>query len=156
MTDDDAPAAGAPPNAGRNAGRAPPFVKGRSGNPAGKKKGTKHRKTLLLAAMTTDDRAAIVAKIIKQARNGCRPSQRLIADRIEPARRGSPVKFPLPAIKTTGDVVVALASITAAMAAGKLSPAEAVEVAAIVELVRRAIETQEIEARLRTMEERFK
>jgi hypothetical protein len=58
-------------------------------------------------------------------------------------------------IKTTADVVSALAAVTAAMASGHLSPAEAVEVASVVELQRRAIETQEIEIRLHALEARF-
>jgi hypothetical protein len=152
VTDDD-------PNAGPNAGPkrtgAPPFVKGQSGNPRGKKPGTKHRKTLLLAAMSDDDRAAIVGKIIRQARRGDRASQKLIVDRTEPPRRGSPVKFPLPPVVTTADVVAAQTAITAAMAAGRISPAEAVEVSAVVELVRRAIETSQLEARLLAIETRM-
>jgi hypothetical protein len=147
-------------NAGTNAGPkrrgAPPFVKGKSGNPAGKKKGTKHRRTLLLAAMTADDHAAIVEKIIRQAKRGCRPSQRLIVDRTEPPRRGSPVKFPLPPIKTAGDIVSALAAVAAAMAVGKISTAEALEVAGVIELSRRAIETQEIETGMQELEGKFK
>jgi hypothetical protein len=133
-----------------------PFPPGKSANPAGMKKGTKHRRTLLLAAMTADDHASIVAKIIRQAKRGCRPSQRLIVDRTEPPRHGSPVKFPLPEIKTAGDIVSALAAVAAAMAAGKISTAEALEVAGVVELSRRAIETQEIETRMSELEGKFK
>jgi hypothetical protein len=138
----------------RKVGR--PFPPGKSANPSGMKRGTKHRRTVLLAAMTAEDHAAIVEKIIKQAKRGCRPSQRLIVDRTEPPRRGSPVKFSLPEIKTAGDIVSALAAVAAATAAGQLSPAEALEVAGVVELSRRAIETQEIEAGMRALEERFK
>jgi hypothetical protein len=59
----------------------------------------------------------------------------------------------LPEIKTTADVVAAQAAVTAAMARGKLSPAEAVEVASVVELMRRSIETNEIEGRLAAIED---
>jgi hypothetical protein len=157
MTDDDDP--NTAPNAGPNAGPkrtgAPPFVKGRSGNPAGKKRGTKHRKTLLLAAISDDDRAAIVAKIIRQARQGCRASQKLIVDRTEPPRRGRPVKFPIPALVTVSDIVAAQTAITVAMSAGRLTPSEASEVSAVVELARRAIETNEIETRIAQLEQRI-
>lgn len=135
--------------------RGKPFVKGKSGNPAGLKPGTRHRKTLMLEHMSDDDRAAIVAKIIRQAKRGDRPSQKMIVDRIEPPRKGRAAPFPLPPIKTTGDVVAALEAITTAMAAGQLSPAEAVEISAVVELQRRAIETAEIETRLKAIEQRM-
>ena len=149
----------AKPKAGSNAG--PPkktgkrFVKGKSGNPAGMKPGTKHRKTLMLERMAEDDRGTIVDKIIRQAKRGCRVSQKLIVDRIEPPRKGRAAPFALPAIKTTADVVDALSAVSAAMAAGLLSPQEAVEIGAVIELARRAIEQQDLEARIRAMEEQF-
>lgn len=136
--------------------RGKPFVKGKSGNPAGLKPGTRHRKTLMLEHMSDDDRAAIVSKIIRQAKRGDRPSQKMIVDRIEPPRKGRAAPFSLPPIKTAADVVGALATVTAAMAAGKISPAEAVEIAAVIETARRAIETQDVETRLHALEARFK
>jgi hypothetical protein len=132
------------------------FRKGQSGNPAGRRKGTRNRKTILLEAMTDEDREAIVAKIIRQAKRGDRASQKMIVDRLEPPRKGRAAPFKLPLIKTTADVVTALEAVTAAMAGGHISPAEAVEVASVVELQRRAIETQELEVRLHTIEERFR
>jgi hypothetical protein len=41
------------------------------------------------------------------------------------------------------------------MAAGQISPAEAVEIASVVELQRRAIETQDLEVRVHMIEERM-
>ncbi|MET4801412.1 DUF5681 domain-containing protein [Bradyrhizobium sp. LB11.1] len=150
---DDAPAPPVPVNNRSKTGR---FQKGAaSANPSGRRKGTRNRRTLLIEAMTEDDRSDIVAKIIRQAKRGDRASQKLIVDRIEPPRRGRAAPFPLPAIKTTGDVVAALQAITTAMAAGQLSPAEAVEISAVVELQRRAIETAEIETRLKAIEQRI-
>jgi DNA-binding GntR family transcriptional regulator len=110
---------------------------------------------MALEIMTADDRGAIVERIIKQARNGCRASQRLIVDRLEPPRKGRAAPFPLPPIKTAADVVNALAAVTAALAAGTISPDEALQLANVVELMRRAIETEEHEIRLRELEKRF-
>jgi len=150
---------GATPKAGSKAGSAKKtgkrFVKGQSGNPVGMKPGTKHRKTLMLEHMTEDDRAIIVDKIVRQAKRGCRVSQKLIVDRVEPPRKGRAAPFALPAIKSAADVVGALEAVTAAMAVGRISPAEAVEIAGVVELQRRAIETVEIERRIAAMEERM-
>lgn len=60
--------------------------------------------------------------------------------------------FTLPAVKTTGDIVAAQEAITAAVAEGKLAPSEAVEVANILDLQRKAIRTNEHEARLAAIE----
>jgi hypothetical protein len=71
------------------------------------------------------------------------------------ASKGDPVAISLPAVRTASDVTDALAAITAAMAGGQLSPAEANEVAGIIELQRRGIETVEIVARLARLEEKM-
>jgi hypothetical protein len=142
-----------PVNNRTKAGR---FQKGKpSANPAGRKKGALNHRTLLLEAMTADDRATIMAKIIRQARAGDRASQRLIVDRLEPPRKGRAAPFPLPEIKTTGDVVKALATVTAAVAAGQISPDEALQLAGVIEVQRKAIETQELETRLHALERKF-
>jgi hypothetical protein len=159
MSDDDENAApkaaeNAAPNAAAKKVIGRPFPKGRSANPAGKKRGTKHRKTLWLEAMSEDDRAAIIAKATRLAKKGDRVVLRMVIDRIDPVRRR--VRFPLPSIKTTGDVVNAQAAITAAMAAGKISAAEAFEIGAVVDMTRHAIETHDNEVRLKQLEERFK
>jgi hypothetical protein len=153
VTDDDLNAA---QNAAAKKVRGKPFPKGRSANPAGKKRGTRHKKTLWIEAMSEGDRAAIIAKVIKLAKAGDRVALRMVTDRIDPPRKGRAVRFRLPPIKTTGDVVAALASVTAAMSRGQLSPDEAVEVASVIDLQRRAIELQDVEARLKGLEDRFK
>jgi len=44
---------------------------------------------------------------------------RLVLDRVYPARKGSPVTLPLPAIKGAADVSTALSAVTAASASGE-------------------------------------
>lgn len=60
--------------------------------------------------------------------------------------------FNLPAVKTTGDIVAAHEFLTAAVAEGRLAPSEALEVANILDLQRKAISTNEHEARLAAIE----
>jgi uncharacterized protein YqgV (UPF0045/DUF77 family) len=144
-----------PPKAGSKAGPAKKvgkrFTKGASGNPRGMKKGTKHRRTLLLAEMSQDDRAAIVEKIIKQALRGCRVSQRMIQDRIEPVRRAR-LKFKLRPMATIADVVAAFDDIAAAVASGELTLDEAAAASIFIEKKRDAIETYDHEVRLKALE----
>ncbi|NEU95666.1 hypothetical protein [Bradyrhizobium uaiense] len=68
-------------------------------------------------------------------------------------RKGRPVQFELPALNTAADIVSAQAAISAAMSAGTLTPTEATEVSAVVELHRKAIETAEHEAFIEKIEE---
>jgi hypothetical protein len=51
------------------------------------------------------------------------------------------------------DITKALGVIAKAMAAGELTPDEAGTIASVIELKRRAIETMDIEVRLRKLEE---
>jgi len=153
--DDAAPPA--PRKAGQKAGAKKVgklFVKGKSGNPAGMRKGTRHRKTLLLAAMSQDDRADIVAKIIRQAKRGCRVSQKMIQDRIEPVRKAR-VKFKLRPIATVDDVVAAFADVSAAVASEVLTLDEAASASIIIEKTRDAIRNKDMADRLAALEGRF-
>src|ERR1700730_17667187 len=105
-------------------------------------------------ALLGQDIEAVIAKVIRKAKSGDMQAARLILDRIMPPRRGRPVKFQLSHSKPAADVVAALAAVVKGMAGGQLSPAEAVEIAGVVELARRAIETQDVEVRLRALEGR--
>jgi hypothetical protein len=147
----------AAPNAAKTAAKKPrgrPFPKGVSANPRGMKPGTRHIRTLLLAGMTPDDRAAIVEKIIRQAKRGCRPSQRLIADRIEPARKAR-VNFKLLPIANVDDVVAAFDHVAAAVAQGVLTLDEAASACIIIEKTRDAIRNKDMADRLAAIEGRF-
>jgi hypothetical protein len=137
-------------NAGPNVGKR--FVKGKSGNAAGKKPGTKNKRTVMIAQMTADDRADIVEKIIRQARRGCRQSQKLIVSIVEPQRR-TVGKFKLPkTIATLDDVDAALSSVADAQAAGKLLPDEVAAALATIEAKRVLILSRNLDPQLREIE----
>jgi hypothetical protein len=106
---------------------------------------------MLLANMSDDDRATVFEKSIRQAKRGCRASQRLIADRIEPARKAR-VNFKLLPITNAGDVVAAFDHVAAAVAQGVLTLDEAASASIIIEKTRAAIETIEMETRLAAIE----
>lgn len=71
-----------------------PFVKGQSGNPAGKKPGTKNRKTLLLQELERDG-SALATAIKAKALEGDMSAASLWLSRLEPAARtrGETVEF---------------------------------------------------------------
>jgi hypothetical protein len=138
--------------AGKQRGR--PFPKGQSGNPAGKRPGTRHRATVLAERLMEGEAEGVVRKVIEAAKAGDMTAARLILDRIAPARRGRAVALALPEVIKADDVPAALAAVVAAMGDGALSPDEAAAVSAVIEVQRRAIETAELDARLRAVEER--
>jgi uncharacterized protein DUF5681 len=138
--------------AGQRRGRGRPFEPGQSGNPAGMRKGTRHRITVLAEKLMADDTEAVVRAVVDAAKGGDMTAARLVLDRIAPARKGCPISFPLPAIDTTADVTKALSAVVASIASGELTPEEATAVSSVIETKRKAIETQELEKRVVALE----
>ena len=132
------------------------FQKGQSGNPAGnpagKPPGARNRATTAVEALLSGEGEAITRKVIELAKAGDTTALRLCLERIAPVRKGRPVTFPLPAIETTGDVVKAIGAVATAMSIGTLTPEEALTVASVIELRRKAIETHEWNERLTALE----
>jgi Family of unknown function (DUF5681) len=128
------------------------FSKGQSGNPAGKPPGARHRATMAAEALLDGEVQALTRKAIERALEGDGVALRLCLERILPARKDRPVKFDLPPVETASDISKALGAIAKSMAAGELTPDEAGTVATIMEAHRKAIETVELEERVRRLE----
>jgi len=135
---------------GKQRGR--PFNKGRSGNPAGRPEGSRHKASIAIEALLEGESEAIGRKCIEMAKNGDATAMRLVMERIAPVRRGRPVKFDMPPVASSADVVTAIGSVLHAVAAGVLTPDEAATLSTVLETKRRAIEIVEIERRLADLE----
>lgn len=70
-----------------------------------------------------------------------------------PDAKDQPIAFDLPAVKCTGDIVKATGAVVAAVATGRITPSEGQTVTAILNDYRRAIETQELEKRIKALEQ---
>jgi hypothetical protein len=88
------------------------------------------------------------------AHQGNPTAMRLCMERVMPARRHRTLQFKLPPVKTMADVDAASASVVGAVARGQLTPAEGQAFSLMLEGRRRVIETQELESRIRALEDR--
>jgi hypothetical protein len=95
---------------------------------------------------------ALTRRAIEMALDGDGPAMRLCLDRLCPPRKDRPITFNLPPVETAADLVKATGAIVAAVAAGDLSPAEAQDVANILEIHRRALDTSDLAARIAALE----
>jgi hypothetical protein len=119
------------------------FVKGRSGNPAGRPPGTKtgsFRAGTRAAARLLDAQAeALAQKAIEMALAGDAVAVRFCLGRILGARRGQPVELDLPAVAEPGDLAGVVGAIAAAVAQGGITPDEALALAQMLHPFPRAL-----------------
>lgn len=127
--------------------------KGQSGNPRGRRAGSRNNATLLAEQLMAADLAAVVQSVIAAARAGDVRAAALIVERLVPRRRGRPVELDLPPVAAAQDVPTALAAVLRGVAAGELTPEEGLAVAGVIDRQRQALELTEIERRLAALEE---
>lgn len=128
------------------------FKAGRSGNPAGRPKGSRHKASLAVDALLQGEVEELTRAAITKAKEGDAPALRLCLDRIAPARKDSPVSFALPPIKSAADTVSASASLLDAVASGEVTPDEASRVMALLTAHKALVETGDLEARIMALE----
>jgi Family of unknown function (DUF5681) len=132
--------------------RGKPFRKGASGNPAGKAPGTRNRATLIAERLLDGEAETMVRMVIDKAKQGDTFALRFCLDRIVPPRRERPVVFQIPELRSAEDASKAMSAITSAVAGGELTPAEAAELASVIDAFVKALEASEIERRLTILE----
>ena len=136
--------------------RGRPFGKGKSGNPAGRRPGSRNKATLAAAALLAGESETLTRRAVELALAGDPMALRLCVERILPPCRERAVKFALPPIESAADISAAMKAVTSALAGGEITPGEAGRIAAVVDTFVRSIETSDFEQRLSELEERSK
>jgi hypothetical protein len=130
---------GTPANAGaKQDGR---FKPGRSGNPAGKPKGTRNRAAALLGEISDADLKAIVAKVVTKAKAGDVTCAKLILDRVAPPPKSRVVEIGLVEVGRHGGdeaILRSYAAIVREVASGSISPVEGLELTELLDRQRQA------------------
>jgi hypothetical protein len=101
------------------------FQPGQSGNPAGRPRGSRNKKTLALEALLDGESEAVIHKMITFAKMGDEVAMRLCAERMMPPRRERPVPLALPRIESDADARRATADVMEALSDGEITPKEA-------------------------------
>jgi hypothetical protein len=131
------------------------FLKGQSGNPAGRVSGSRNRATMIMEQLFDGASSDVSKEALAQAMNGDGATLRLIVRSVIGARRNRASSFAMPLLQGAADVAPAIAAIAAAAAEGAISTAEASEMSQVVERYTRALAADEIEARLRRLESAY-
>jgi Family of unknown function (DUF5681) len=130
--------------------RGRPFPKGQSGNPAGRRVGSRNTATMAAQKLLASEAEALTRKAVEVALAGDPTAMRLCLERILPRERA--VEFALPPIKSAADIAQAMGAVTAALAGGLISPGEAQAIARVFTTFVHTIETSDFDKRLQRLE----
>ena len=131
-----------PENSGqKQAGR---FVKGVSGNPAGKPRGVRNATTMAAETLLAGEAERLTRKAIEMALDGDVVALRICLDKILPARKDRAVTFPLPPVGTPRDAADLMAAVIAAVGAGRVTPGEGAEVSKMMDAFVKAYQAAEL------------
>src|SRR5258708_15292710 len=129
------------------------FQKGQSGNPAGRPPGSRNKATLAAEALLEGELERLTREAIDRAMDGDALLLRLCITRLMPAPRGRRVQLHLAGGGNVADVAASLEATIRAVAEGVISPLEASDVAEVIELQRRTVESVDLERRLAHLEQ---
>ena len=129
-----------------------PFPVGQSGNPGGRPVGRRNVTTLAVEALLDGEAEAITRRAINAALAGDMTAIKLVLDRVAPARKSRLIAIDLPEVNDAAGIASAQAAVLAAVAGGEISTDEGMAVSSLLEGRRKALETEELEARVRRLE----
>lgn len=131
------------------------FQKGQSGNPAGKPRGAKDKRTAL-RELLRPHAEELVTRVVELAKMGDMSAMRICIDRIMPPVKEDPIQVALPKISGPEDCTRAQAAVLNAVTAGDMLPSEGQALASLIDSQRRAYETTELTRRLEEIEAHLK
>src|ERR1043166_3167394 len=108
------------------------FMPGQSGNPAGRPRGSRNKKTLVLEALLDDESETLMRRVIGLAKMGDDVAMRLVFARMLPPRRDRPVPLELPRIESEADARRASGDVIEALGAGEVTPPEAEQLLRVI------------------------
>lgn len=82
------------------------FVKGQSGNPNGRPKGSLNKKTLLLRGILESQSEQLARKCMEMALNGSEPAMKLCLERLVPVVKEVPISIDLGNLKDSPENII--------------------------------------------------
>ena len=121
------------------------WLPGHSGNPGGKVPGTPNRATMLAAALADHEGHRIARVVIDKALKGDAVAARFVIGHLTPRPRGRPIALDMPDGARAGDIVAAFNATLGAMAAGEITPDEALTITRVFDGRLKALKAWAIE-----------
>lgn len=132
------------------------WIKGQSGNPAGRPRGSPNKGHAYLRELLNDGAEAVIASVIAAAISGDMAAARLVLDRVLPRSvcDGTP-EIDSTKIATANDAAAVMGHVLSAALSGDLSTGQASNLANVIDQYRRLIETVSLEERIVALERRL-
>lgn len=130
----------------------PKFKPGESGNPAGRKPGTK-TKVGKLRDSIEKDLPSIIEALVVSAKAGDTTAAKILLDRCLPALRPVDAPAPLSLGNDPADLGEAVGAVLSALATGGLTPAQGADLASVLASLTRVRESTELEQRVAALED---
>ena len=131
------------------------FLPGQSGNPAGRPRGSRNKKTLFLEALLDGESETLMRRLIGLAKMGDDLAMRLCVERMMPPRRDRPVPLPLPRIETEADARRASSEVIEALSEGEVTPKEAEQLLRAIAGAGVIMQSGEMAERMKWIQERL-
>ena len=130
------------------------FKKGQSGNPLGKKPGTRNRVSLAVEALLEGEHEALTRAAIDRAKTGNTEALRICLERIAPVRKSRHHAYDLGVtLDTLGDLAHAQKRVIEGLASGDLTGDEADALSRAIRAKADLLEKTELAVRLARLEE---
>jgi hypothetical protein len=121
----------------------------------GRPMGSRSNAQVMLERIGAEQAEAVLNKMVENALNGDVQAQKYLLDRSLPQRKGTPIKFDLPEIRTVSDIDKASQQVIHQMGNGVISPEETQQIHTLLTQRKDFILATEIDERLCTLEKEF-
>jgi len=128
------------------------FKPGQSGNPAGRRPGSRNKRTILAEKLFDEHGEQLWRDAIELGRKGNAAALRECMERFFPRGKHRPLAFELRPIASAADALAAMGDIVQAVADGELSTAEAAQFCKIVQNIGQAATNAALEPRVAAIE----
>ena len=128
------------------------FIKGKSGNPNGRPKGSLNKATLAIKNLFEGESQEIGRKAIEMAKNGDMQAIKLVIERVFAPKKENSLNLEISQINNSSSLVNAGNDILQEIANGNITIGQGKELFLILESMRKNIEIEDIEKRLTALE----
>ncbi|MDL2207534.1 DUF5681 domain-containing protein [Desulfovibrio sp. OttesenSCG-928-M16] len=128
------------------------FKPGQSGNPAGRKRGTRNKSTVAAQVLLDGEAEALTRKAVELALEGNIQALKLCLERLLPPVKERSVSLKLPALTGADDLPKLTAVLLTAVGRGELTIGEAAGLSTLVANHGKALECAELEKRIAALE----